>query len=1123
LLACTVVIALLAAGFAGACNPAEETGSRGIAGATALAPGRLATDGYVWGDDRRLTDNSIEDGHPQLAVDRYGISGVTWSRPGLCMWKKIDRDGFELVAEKPLYYYDIPEQHSGYHSPNIGVDSEGNYHVCAGPNAAGVYYAKYDGNGSNLIPLKSVPNGASSPHNPAIAVNIDDRVDIIYEDYRFGYAAQAITFAQLDLDGNVLKDGIRISEATWNCEGSTLITDGFGWIHATFINTAQGCYHGVLNAEGNPMPQAPPVYLYGIQSWQTEGPGIIASDGLGGVHVLWNTGGTKTGTLMYMKLDPNGNKLASGADGAGIPLTPSATCRGIPSIQGDPDGNALAVWSDLRNGYPQLLALRIQNGQENDTGLAGKARCLVDNPGTSALEPALSIDSEGCAHLAWKDNRDGNFEIYYKSGYHYGVEARMTDDDRVNLLLVHPNETRTANLTVTNTGNFTGTFHLSLTSEIRMNAGWKIEVNETELEIESRGLRNLTVRVTGAPVGLDGDYIDTRIIAAADCDPWRNSTVEFRSYLTADFSFTLNCSDPSRTIEAGNNARYILLVENTGDMDNDIELIPDGTDGWRWVLSEGTVRLRPGESQNVTLTVAAPGDAIGGDVGILFITGRSVQDPGTCTRLFVRAEVPTRCHLEIHADKDEEYVDFGETAVYTITVWNRGNLGGRLAVNLETDCGLTEWQVILESTMVTAASGEGASVRLLVSPPQIAAPGSRLAVKVICTDSERRWSASCTTVTRFWVAHAMEVAVSPKLAAVNPGGFCTFRVNLTNLGKDADGAIPGIFSASAGLVLSYRTLDGKVLEDCRPVPVERNGTAGFEIIVAAAPDAPVGNSTIAGYVVDGGGNRYPLEMEVRVDQAHNVSLFSSFPEQKGAPGRTVSFPFIAKNRGNGPDVLGLNATGLPEGWPRPRFCDAGGRLQDRVELNASEMRRLTALVQVPATAPQDALGFNLTATSEHGANATLQVILALEKSDLVVSGIRLFGPKVRLHRSVMVRLSVENRGDAEAENVTLAYYINGTLRSNRSFGTLAAGETAIDWLDWMPEAGDNILVFVVDPDGKVSEQNESNNCETLLRSVHDEPPSDQTDSSITVYVVAFPVVSAIILIAVWMRRRSFKI
>ena len=1100
MLVCAIVAILMAAGLSGACHPAKDSGAPGLASEEGQGRDPEAAGGYVLSEEIRLTNDTADDGFPALAVDSYGNSQVLWNRSGTQMRVKIDRQGLQLFNETEVVTAPLPVQHTGQVNERAGVDGQDDFHVLwATRGLYGPWYQIFNPYGDALTQPMNLSPMANCPHAFSMAVGTNDRAYFAYENEVSERIEMAFIDSSLNLHTGYL--------STTRGEGVTIGLDRRDCPYVFHRDAISGALSFTkFSPDGQLM--ASPTRV----SATTPGPGMpmpaLAFGADGAVHLLEpsSTGGPRA--LYYTKLGSDGVRLAGD-----IPITSDAGDGGDLCV--DSQGNVFIVWGSSSD--QELYYVRIRPGQENDS----VSPVRLTRAFGADQNPQVAVDSADMVHLVWQSDRDGNGEIYYRSAYLFGVGAGMTDDERIKLLLVRPNETRTANLTIDNTGNFNGTFRLCVKSDFQGHDGWKVDVNETRLKIEGRGFRNVTVRVTGPPAGLDGDYIDAGIIASPDCDPGDNRTIAVRSSLTAHYDFTLNCSDPNRTIEAGGNALYTLQVENTGDLDNEIELAPDGTAGWEWALSQGTVRLGPGQSRNVTLAIRAPEDASGGDRGIFFITGQSVPDSGACARISVRAEVLLRGHLEISADQQEIYVAKEEIAVYTITVRSHGNLGRLLVVDLEAEYGLTDWQVVLDPAQLAVPSGEGAFARLLVIPTVSAGPGSSLAVKVVCSDAERRWSANCTTVTRFRAPHGMEVEFSPSSAAVDPGGFSAFRVNLTNLGKDADGVIPGIFSAPAGLVISYRSLDGKVLEDCQAVPVKRNGIAAFDIIIAATPGAPAGNNTITGYVVDGGGNRYPVEMRVRVNQVHDVALLSSYPEQTGAAGRTVVFPVRVLNHGNGPDVLRFNATGLPEGWPPPRFCDAGGRALDRIGLDVSEMRRLTVQVQVPAAVPQDTIEFCMIATLGNGANATVRFLMALDKPDLVVSGIELFG-QLRPHRPVMVKVSVENRGDAGAENVTLAYYLNRTLRSTRSFGTLAVGETRAVWMEWMPEAGDNILEFVADPGGNVSERNENNNAAMLIQSVQGAVPSDRPDVPILIYVVAVMALSALLAAAAWFRWRPRK-
>ncbi len=88
------------------------------------------------------------------------------------------------------------------------------------------------------------------------------------------------------------------------------------------------------------------------------------------------------------------------------------------------------VWSDDRSGTPQIFYKR-----SSDEGVTWEPDVqLTNNPGFSSSFPCISA-SDSVVHVVWYDNRDGNFEIYYKrssdAGTNWGVEKRFTQNPAV--------------------------------------------------------------------------------------------------------------------------------------------------------------------------------------------------------------------------------------------------------------------------------------------------------------------------------------------------------------------------------------------------------------------------------------------------------------------------------------------------------------------------------------------------------------------------------------------------------------------------------------------------------------------------------------------------------------------
>ena len=82
------------------------------------------------------------------------------------------------------------------------------------------------------------------------------------------------------------------------------------------------------------------------------------------------------------------------------------------------------IWNDNRDGNNEVYYKRSTDGGAT----WGTDTRLTNNP-SDLYEPSLAV-SGSCVHTVWYDNRDGNFEIYYKrstdSGTNWGPDTRLS-------------------------------------------------------------------------------------------------------------------------------------------------------------------------------------------------------------------------------------------------------------------------------------------------------------------------------------------------------------------------------------------------------------------------------------------------------------------------------------------------------------------------------------------------------------------------------------------------------------------------------------------------------------------------------------------------------------------------
>jgi hypothetical protein len=138
------------------------------------------------------------------------------------------------------------------------------------------------------------------------------------------------------------------------------------------------------------------------------------------VHVVWSDSRDGNKEIYYKRSPDDG--LSWGQD---IRLTNDSAESSNPSIS--VSGAVMyVVWQDVRSGW------EIYGKRSTDGGLTwGMDTRLTNNPYNS-FYPSVSVSGEN-VHVVWQDVRDNNWEIYYKrstdAGLTWGDDTRLTVSD----------------------------------------------------------------------------------------------------------------------------------------------------------------------------------------------------------------------------------------------------------------------------------------------------------------------------------------------------------------------------------------------------------------------------------------------------------------------------------------------------------------------------------------------------------------------------------------------------------------------------------------------------------------------------------------------------------------------
>ncbi len=138
------------------------------------------------------------------------------------------------------------------------------------------------------------------------------------------------------------------------------------------------------------------------------------------VHIVWYDDRDGNRDIYYKQSTDGGINW-----GADTRLTSNSSSSSYPSIAIS-GNNVHVVWQDNRDGNQEIYYKRSSDG-----GINWGANTRLTNNTFSSETPSISVSGSN-VHVVWVDNRDGNYEIYYKlsidGGINWGTDIRLTNN-----------------------------------------------------------------------------------------------------------------------------------------------------------------------------------------------------------------------------------------------------------------------------------------------------------------------------------------------------------------------------------------------------------------------------------------------------------------------------------------------------------------------------------------------------------------------------------------------------------------------------------------------------------------------------------------------------------------------
>jgi len=212
----------------------------------------------------------------------------------------------------------------------------------------------------------------------------------------------------------------------------SVAADTLGRVHVVCVEAPSGVrqvyYRRSINSGQS---FSPPVQLTSGSS--SKAFGSIYTDRTNMVHVAWQDNRDGNAEIYYIRSTDGGSSW-----GSETRLTADPGSSGEPNLTADLKGNVYLVWTDNRPDEDVYFKYSTDNGNtwSGDACLTNGAIAEYGQffPNIACREPGDYL------HVAWKDYRDGNKEVYYKRSYDdIGIREGTQEAVSSSMIRISPN------------------------------------------------------------------------------------------------------------------------------------------------------------------------------------------------------------------------------------------------------------------------------------------------------------------------------------------------------------------------------------------------------------------------------------------------------------------------------------------------------------------------------------------------------------------------------------------------------------------------------------------------------------------------------------------------------------
>ena len=397
---------------------------------------RYSSDGTALGPNFKVNDDNISLNQylPSIGVDAIDNFVIVWEDMrndlGDIYAQRYSSDG---IALGPNFRVNNDSGSAWQHSSSVGVDASGNFVVTweDGRNAdMDVYAQRYSSDGTALgVNFKvNDDSGGEWQGSPSIEVNAVGNFVIVWMDGRNDWAD--IYAQRYSSDGTALGPNFKVNDdsgSEWqgfpsiglNAAGSFVI------VWTDMRNDWGDIYAQRYSSDGTALGSNFKVNDDSGIEWQSSP--SIGVNIAGNFFVVWEDGRNDWGDIYAQRYSSDGTALGSNFkvnDDIGFANQDS------PSIGVDAAGNFIIVWKDWRNAIGEIYAQRYSS---DGTALGANFMVNDDSVFVGCYSPSIGVDATGNFVVVWKDERNGDGDIYAQrytaNGTAIGTNFKVNDDN----------------------------------------------------------------------------------------------------------------------------------------------------------------------------------------------------------------------------------------------------------------------------------------------------------------------------------------------------------------------------------------------------------------------------------------------------------------------------------------------------------------------------------------------------------------------------------------------------------------------------------------------------------------------------------------------------------------------